>query len=91
MKLARYTLNNKNYALKIIDKIKLKTPERMAIKREIEVQKTIDHPNIIKLEGSFETDSKIVIVLEYASQGSLARILRKQKRLSEDESFKIFS
>lgn len=37
VKLARCVLNDKEYALKIIDKTKLKNPEKLAIDREIQV------------------------------------------------------
>jgi len=63
----------------------------LIIKREIEVHGKLRHSSIINFEGSFETDTKIVIVLEYARGGSLAKSLRKLKRFSLDQAFKVFS
>ena len=38
--------------------------DKLALKREIELQRTLTHPNIVPLLGSFEQDGKLYIFLE---------------------------
>ena len=47
VRLATFLQDQKPYALKIINKIILRTAEKQAIQREIEVQSKVNHPNIV--------------------------------------------
>jgi calcium-dependent protein kinase len=53
--------------------------ERGALLREIEVQRTIDHPNIVKVFGCYDTpgDDLIYIVMELCTGGSLFKALAR--------------
>jgi aurora kinase A len=41
------------------------------VKREIKIQRRLDHPNIIKLYWYFEDKENVYLILEYAERGSL--------------------
>lgn len=51
------------YAMKVIDKPKLKGKEHM-VENEIEIMKDCNHPNIVKLYEEYETADKIYLVME---------------------------
>lgn len=51
------------YAMKIVDKAKLKGKEQM-IENEIEIMKKCVHPNIVKLFEEYETKSDIYLIME---------------------------
>ncbi|KAG1112181.1 hypothetical protein G6F40_006792 [Rhizopus arrhizus] len=58
------------------------------IKREIEIQAHLHHPNIIRLFGYFHDETNIYVVLEYAEQGELYKKLEAKGRFSEAEAAK---
>ncbi|KAL4465052.1 hypothetical protein ABPG72_012235 [Tetrahymena utriculariae] len=60
------------------------------LKREIKIQKRMNHPNICKLYHYFEDKQYVYLVLEYAEQGSLFHNLRKVKKFSEELAFRFF-
>lgn len=53
------------------------------LKREVEIQSRLQHPNIIRLYGYFYDESCVYLVLEYATQGELYKQLSKQSHFSE--------
>ena len=54
------------------------------MKRELEIQWRLDHPNIVKLHGYFYDTKNIYVVLEYCEYGNLYQKLRKEKCFSEE-------
>ncbi len=54
-----------------------------ALEREIDVLKDLCHPNIIQYLGTSKTSSRLLIFYEYASGGSLARMIGRFGPLSE--------
>ena len=60
------------------------------LKREIKLQKSLDHPHIIKLFHTFEDNENVYLVLEYAKNGSLFFYLRRKKKCEEKEAFIYF-
>lgn len=75
------------YALKEIKKQKyLETDSIEILRREIDIHKDLNHPNIIKMIQYFEDTDNVYILLEYASRGSLFYMIRRQKGLSEEKS-----
>lgn len=53
------------------------------LKREVEIQARLHHPNILRLYGYFYDESCVYLVLEYASQGELYKQLSKQTYFAE--------
>jgi calcium/calmodulin-dependent protein kinase I len=66
-------------AIKVIDKSQVgKEVSPKSLQTEVEVLKTIDHPNIIKLKGVFEDNDNLYIITEIAMGGELFdRIINK--------------
>lgn len=58
--------------MKIIDKQKLKKQSAvLRLRKEIEIQSTLDHEYIVKLLDFFEDESYVYIVLEHCEGGEL--------------------
>ncbi|KAL4463768.1 hypothetical protein ABPG72_022822 [Tetrahymena utriculariae] len=76
-------------AVKQIPKSKVKNAERF--KREIEIMRTLDHPNIIKLYETFEDDRNIYLVMEVCEGGELFDRIIEKGRFTEIEARSIFS
>ncbi|XP_058126499.1 testis-specific serine/threonine-protein kinase 4-like [Anopheles ziemanni] len=53
------------------------------IRREEEIITKVRHPNIIKFYDFIETTSRIYIVMDYAVNGSLLKLIKKEKCLPE--------
>ena len=64
---ARVFLTDDGYAAKMIDKrAVLNLPvNHECIKGEIDIHRTVDHPNIAKLYSVHETETHIILKLEY--------------------------
>ena len=56
------------------------------LRREIEIQQHLRHPNILRLYGYFHDKSRIFLMLEFAGQGELYKHLSKAGRFSERRS-----
>ncbi|KAI8371684.1 kinase-like domain-containing protein [Radiomyces spectabilis] len=71
--LAEHIQEGGKYAIKTIHKGRILRHPRVqsSIEREIGVLKFIDHPNIVRLEATMETEHMLCIVLEYAKGGEL--------------------
>uniref|UniRef100_A0A3B3VML4 non-specific serine/threonine protein kinase n=1 Tax=Poecilia latipinna TaxID=48699 RepID=A0A3B3VML4_9TELE len=78
-------------AVKSIRKEKIKDDQDLVhIRREIEIMSSLCHPHIITIYEVFENKDKIVIVMEYASQGDLYDYICDKKNLSEHEARHFF-
>ena len=71
---------NQKIAAKVLQKssINNKDIEDM-IKREIKFSKYFRHPNIIRLYDVIETNSEIILIMEYASGGELFNMICRGK------------
>ena len=90
--LAKNIKNNLLYAIKHIKKEKvLQAKEKIdIIYREIEIQRSLIHPNIIRLYSYKEDKDNFYLIMEYAKKGNLLSKIRKEGKLNENEAFKIF-
>ena len=91
VRLMREKSTGKYFAIKIISKKQIyeyKTQE--VLKREIKIQRKMDHPHICKLYYCFEDTKNVYLVLEYAEHGSLFHYVQKRGKLSEKEAFVYF-
>ena len=91
VRLMREKSSGKYYAIKIISKRQIyefKTQD--VLKREIKIQRKMDHPHICKLYHCFEDSKNVYMVLEYAEHGSLFHYVQKRGKLSEQEAFVYF-
>ncbi|CDW72462.1 UNKNOWN [Stylonychia lemnae] len=80
----------KQVAVKFIKKKDLTLKDLELMKREIEVLKVCQHPNIIKLEDVFENQDFLFIVMEYVSGGDFFGYLQNRGfRLTEERARQI--
>ncbi|KAF7726351.1 camp-dependent protein kinase catalytic subunit [Apophysomyces ossiformis] len=83
--LAQSKVNRRHYAIKALNKfdiVRLKQVEHT--NNEPRILRDICHPFLVTLWGTFQDDSFLFMVMDYVPGGELFRILRKQKRFSEE-------
>lgn len=78
---------NEKFAVKVIkkDKNDLEKSKKF-IRREVKVLSITTHHNLVRAVDFFSAAGKPHLVLEYVPGGSLRDLIRKKKRLSEQES-----
>ncbi|EYU32016.1 hypothetical protein ABFS82_02G153300 [Erythranthe guttata] len=82
--LAREIKSNYIVALKVVFKEQIeKYRLHHQLRREMEIQTGLRHPNVLRLYGWFHDDERIFLILEYAHGGELYKELRKLGNLSE--------
>ncbi|KAF5307943.1 hypothetical protein FQR65_LT06510 [Abscondita terminalis] len=69
-------------ALKVITKRGRSIKEIKGLRQECEIQRSLNHPNIIQMLDSFETENEIVVITEFAHR-ELTSVLSKEGYLSE--------
>lgn len=79
------------YALKTLDKKKVKDENLDKLKNEIRIMASLGHPNIVRLHECFETPDKIYLVMEVCTGGELLDRLHRQaeKRYTEKDACKL--
>ncbi|KAH0260527.1 kinase-like protein, partial [Aureobasidium melanogenum] len=71
-------------ALKVLHKIELQQGKvEKQVRREIEIQSNLAHPNILRLFGHFHDSKRIFLILEFAGKGELYKHLRREQRFPE--------
>lgn len=86
VKRATSLADGKEWAVKIIDKTKLDADDEAALKVEVEILQTVDHPNIVQLHQIFDCPKVFYMVMELMTGGELFdRIVAKEK-YTEDEA-----
>lgn len=58
------------------------------VRREIEIQSHLRHPNILRMYGFFHDDQRIYLILEYAAGGTLFNALKKEGKFEEKKTAK---
>lgn len=84
-----HKLTNKHCAVKIIDKATIEPEEKALLRTEIAVLKLVNHPNIISLEGLYESKQYIYIVMEMLKGGELFERIVGRPRFTELEAAKL--
>lgn len=82
-------IDGKIFAVKIISKENLNIQDKTNLKNEISILKLVSHPNIIHMEGFFETKDKIYLVIEYIEDGDLYNNIVGKKTFDDFELQKI--
>lgn len=75
---------SKKFAVKTIFKEKIKKDMHL-LRRELEILKTLDHPNIVKFYEVYQDEKFFHLVMEYCSGGELLQRIVDQKQLKEQE------
>ncbi|NP_001371153.1 uncharacterized protein LOC627035 isoform X1 [Mus musculus] len=86
----KLALHLKTEALVAIKMVEISQKTIDVILAELEVLKTLNHPNIIRLFQVLLTSSHVNFILEYASGGSLLDLIEEHGPLQEEEAKKIF-
>ncbi|KAK8857568.1 hypothetical protein M9Y10_015973 [Tritrichomonas musculus] len=92
-----HTNSNKTFAMKIIPKERHQSDDYQKyinqIKNEIEIQKDLNHPNIVKSKLTFSDDTNQYIVLEYCPGKTIRDYIKKKEQgyLSEPETRQILN
>lgn len=72
-------------ALKVLHKNELQAGGGVEkqVRREIEIQSNLRHPNILQLFGHFHDSKRVFLILEFAGKGELYKHLRRESRFPE--------
>ncbi|KAI5922230.1 kinase-like domain-containing protein [Camillea tinctor] len=71
-------------ALKVLHKSELQQGRvEKQVRREIEIQSNLRHPNILQLFGHFHDSKRVFLILEFAGKGELYKHLRRESRFPE--------
>lgn len=82
--LAREKKSKYVVALKVLFKNQLQQSQvEHQLRREIEIQSHLRHPNILRLFGYFYDQSRVYLILEYAAKGELYKELQRCKCFNE--------
>ncbi|KAL6781320.1 ALK2 [Auxenochlorella protothecoides x Auxenochlorella symbiontica] len=82
--LARERKNKYIVALKVLFKNQLQTSNvEHQLRREIEIQSHLRHPNILRLYGYFYDETRVYLILEYAARGELYKELQRVGHFDE--------
>ena len=74
-------------ALKVLHKSELVQGKvEKQVRREIEIQSNLRHPNVLRLYGYFHDKKRIFLVLEFAGHGELYKHLRKAGKFTEQRA-----
>ncbi|KAF2864394.1 kinase-like protein [Piedraia hortae CBS 480.64] len=74
-------------ALKVLHKSELQQGKvEKQVRREIEIQSNLAHPNILRLYGHFHDSKRIFLILEFAGKGELYKHLRRAQRFPEKQA-----
>ena len=77
-------------ALKVLYKAELEHSRvEKQLRREIEIQSHLRHPNVLRLYGWFFDDKRIYLILEFAAKGELYKHLRAAGRFAEVVAAKV--
>lgn len=82
--LAREKATRYVVALKVLFKSQLRSASvEHQLRREVEIQSHLRHPNILRLYGYFYDADRVYLILEYAARGELYRELTAVRRFDE--------
>ncbi|KAM3135298.1 hypothetical protein pb186bvf_012596 [Paramecium bursaria] len=91
VKLVKDKQNGKLYAMKIMNKRSVFDYCSVEnLKREIKIQRRLNHAHVCKLFHYFEDKENVYLILEYAENGSLFSYIKKRTKLPENEAFVYF-
>jgi len=78
--------DKQEYAIKIIDKSKLKKDELAVIHDEVSIMQKVNHPGCVRMFELFETSKKLYMVLELLRGGELFDRIVQKRHFSEKDA-----
>jgi serine/threonine protein kinase len=77
-------------ALKVLYKAELESSRvEKQLRREIEIQSHLRHPNVLRLYGWFYDEKRVYLILEFAAKGELYKHLRAIGKFPEPQAAKV--
>ncbi|KAI9499540.1 kinase-like domain-containing protein, partial [Zychaea mexicana] len=73
-------------AVKVINKTKMNEQDHARLERELDIWKSLNHPNLVLIEKILETDHAMYVVCTYCGGGSLLDRVNQQGPLPEEEA-----
>ena len=90
VKLAKLKSTKEKFAIKILDKEKLKTQTKSTLFNEIEIISKLNHKNVIHVEKILEDSKNYYIIMEYCEKGELFEYIVNKERLNPAEASLFF-
>ena len=90
VKLAEFIPTGEEFAIKILNKEKIKKKMKNVNLRENEIITKLNHINIVFVFNIIDTPENYYIIMEYCKLGELFDYIVKKKRLSEEEASVFF-
>ena len=90
VKLAKFKPTGEEFAIKILNKKKIKKQMKNVMLRENEIITKLNHINIVFVYKIIETEEDYFIVMEYCKLGELFDYIVQKKRLEEEEAAVFF-
>lgn len=88
---AWHRLTGSKVAIKTYDKSKLKDPAHWKrVHSEIKIMEQVSHPRIARMYEAVETPKRMHLIMECLDGGNLCSYVKAKRRLTEDESRRIF-
>ena len=84
--LVKDCIKNIDLAIKVINKVGVGFQAIKKMKEEISILKQLNHENIVKFYGYVETNTQLLIEMEYIKYGTLSRWMKENKKMSEKEA-----
>lgn len=87
-------VNKKNgelLAIKIYDKNRMTCYDKECMDTEVELLKSLKHPNIVSVKGCIDTRGKLYLIEELMGGGDLLEAIRKRKVFPEKEARRLFT
>eukprot|EP00808_Paulinella_micropora_P028921 g49349.t1 len=81
--------DQKEFAIKMIMKKRLRPEEMQATHDEVEIMQRIDHPHCVKLYEMFHTKKELYMVMELLTGGELFDRIVEKKSFSEQKAVRI--
>jgi calcium/calmodulin-dependent protein kinase I len=73
-------------AIKIINRKEMEEDDEVALRTEVEILSSLDHPNVVKMHEVFDEDEYMFIVLELMTGGELFDRIVEKESYSEKEA-----
>ncbi len=82
VKEALHVATQEKIAVKVLEKERIVSDDdKLRVRREIEILKTVNHPNIVQLYEVIETDKYHFMVMEYMEKGELADYIEEREKV----------
>lgn len=69
------------YAIKVINLKKFKASNISMLESQIEVHRTLSHPNVVQFYDAYKTQNYYYIITQYCPHGDLMELLNQKKKI----------